>query len=286
MELTRFLHWSKPMSRAPSRLTCFALTLLAAAAAGAAEEDPSNDPRPADGSPPGESKSYNWGLGVAGLSQQQAYTGIDRNNMAIPLIYFENRWVELFGPWLDIKLPGIEWGEDQALSFTVRTQLFGFDGYEPEDAPILSGMAERKSGIFAGPSVKWRNPVVDVFGEWSFDVSGNSKGQRINFGLERQFHVGERLMFTPSATASWLDRKYADYYYGVRSGEARASRPAYLADSTLNVELSMRTDYLLDQHQAVFVQLGYTMLGTEIKDSPLTDRSGETMALLGYLYRF
>jgi MipA family protein len=264
------------MLRAPSRLTCFALTLLAATAAGAADQE----------GPPEDSKSYNWGLGVAGLSQQQAYAGIDRNNMAIPLIYFENSWVQLFGPWLDLKAPSIKWGEDQELSFAVRTQLFGFDGYKAKDAPILNGMAERKSGIFAGPSVKWSNPFVDVFGEWSFDVSGNSKGQRINFGLERQFHVGEHLMFTPGVTASWLDKKYAGYYYGVRNTEARAGRPAYTADSTVNAELSLRTDYLFDQHQAVFLQLGYTMLGSEIKDSPLTDRSGETMALFGYLYRF
>ena len=275
-----------PMFRTPARIACLALTLLVASAAGAAEKDSSTNAPPADEHSAEDSKSYNWGLGVAGMSQQQVYTGIDRNNMAIPLIYFENRWVQLFGPWLDLKLSDIELGEDRSLSFALRTQLFGFDGYKAKDAPILNGMAQRKSGIFAGPSVKWSNPIVDVFGEWSFDASGNSKGQRINIGLERQFHVGERLMFTPGVTASWLDKKYADYYYGVRSAEARSGRPAYIADRTMNTEFSLRTDYLLDQHQAVFLQLGYTVLGSEIKDSPLTDRSGETMALLGYLYRF
>jgi outer membrane protein len=216
----------------------------------------------------------------------EAYTDIDRFNIAIPLIYFENRWVELMGPWLDVKLPGLEWGEKQELKFALRTQLFGFDGYKPDDAPILSGMAERKNGIFAGPSFKWSNPVVDVFGEMQFDVSGNSKGQRASIGLERQFHVGERFMITPSVTTTWLSDKYADYYYGVRSSEVRVGRPAYTAESTMNAEIALRTDYLLDQHQAIFVQMGYTTLGSSIEDSPLTDGSSETMAFLGYLYRF
>jgi outer membrane protein len=263
------------------------LTLFAATAASAAEQGgPPGSGPPGGGPPDGESRSYAWGLGVGGISQQKAYAGIDRDNIAIPLIYFENQWVQLLGPWLDLKVPGIELGQDQELSFALRTQLFGFDGYEADDAPILTGMSKRKSGIFSGPSVKWSNPLVDVSAEWLFDVSGNSKGQRVSFGLEKQFHVGEHFMITPGATAVWLDQKYANYYYGVRSTEARAGRPAYVVDSTVNAELALRTDYLVDQRQMVFLSLEYTALGSEIKDSPLTDRSGETMVFLGYLYRF
>jgi outer membrane protein len=269
------------MLRVHARITLFASTLLAASAASAAEQDSAG----ADSGE--ESTSYSWGLGIAGLSQQQSYADIDRNNFAIPLIYFENRWVELMGPWLDIKLPGLEWSEDQELKFALRTQLFGFDGYKAKDAPILNGMDERKAGIFAGPSFKWSNPIADVFGEAMFDASGNSKGQRFSIGVERQFRIGERFMITPSVTATWADKKYADYYYGVRSAEARADRPAYsIGDSTVNTELTLRADYMFDQRQAVFLQVGYTALDSQIKDSPLTDRSGETMVLSGYLYRF
>ncbi len=100
------------------------------------------------------------------------------------------------------------------------------------------------------------------------------QGQQASLGLEHTWFVGQRFMFTPSATLTWLDRKYADYYYGVRSTEARADRPAYFADSTMNAEFELRTDYLIDPKQMLFVSLGYTALGSEIKDSPLTDRSG------------
>jgi MipA family protein len=279
--VTRNLHWSKFMPRTTTRITCFALSLLAVATAGAADQGP-----PPDGNSSDDPTGYSWGLGVAGFTQQQSYTGIDRMYAPIPLIHFENRWVELMGPWLDFKLPSLSLAEDQELKFTLRTQLFGFDGYKAKDAPILNGMATRKNGIFGGPTFKWSTPVVDVFGEGMFDLSGNSKGKRMSMGIERQFHVGERLMFTPSATAIWLDKKYADYYYGVRAAEVRSGRPAYVAGSTVNTEVSLRADYFLDEHQAVFMQLGYTALGSKIKDSPLTSRSGETMAFVGYLYRF
>jgi outer membrane protein len=276
-----------PMLRAPTRLTSLALTLLAATAAGAAEQqDGSPDGGPGGPGGPGDGKSYSWGLGLAGISQQLAYTGIDRDNIAVPLIYFENRWLQLFGPFLDIKAPGIKWSEEQELSFTGRIQFFGTNGYEADDAPILNGMAERKSGLFAGPTAKWSNPYANVSLEWMLDAAGVSKGQTIKLGLEHSFQSGGHFMFTPSVAAIWLDKKYADYYYGVRSAEARAGRPAYVADSTMNVEFSLRTDYMIDPRQAVFLSLGYTALGSEIEDSPLTGRSGETQVFAGYLYRF
>jgi len=263
------------MNSARARLASLGLALVAASAAGQ------------EGAPePEDSRSFSWGLGLAALTQQQGYSGIDRETIAIPVIYFENAWVQLFGPWLDIKLPELEWRGEQKLEYGVRTQLFGFNGYEADDAPILAGMDERKSGIFAGPFAKWSNPIVDVSLEWLVDASGNSEGQRTTLGLERQYHVGEHLMFTPGVTATWMDEEYVDYYYGVRGAEARAGRPAYSAGSTMNADFSLRTDYLFDRHHAVFGMLQYTALGAEIKDSPLTDRSGETMVLLGYMYRF
>jgi MipA family protein len=270
------------MLRVHARITVFALTLLAATAANAAERDPSADPDSGE-----ESKSYSWGLGVAGLTQQLAYAGIERENIAAPLIYFESQWLSLLGPNLDFKLPELKWGEEQEFGFSIRTQLFGFGGYEAEDAPILSDMEERKAGITVGPAFQWSNPIVEVVGEWMFDVSQNSEGQRASLGLQRRFEVGKRFALTPSVSAIWMDSKYADYYYGVRSAEARADRPAYiLEDGAVNSEVALRADYMLDERQTFFVNVTYTQLDSKIKDSPLIDRSGETMLFAGYLYRF
>jgi outer membrane protein len=54
----------------------------------------------------------------------------------------------------------------------------------------------------------------------------------------------------------------------------------------LNTSLGVRTDYMWGEHHALFLQAEYTALGSEIKDSPLTDRSGESRLFLGYMYRF
>lgn len=230
-------------------------------------------------------ESYSLGLGVAGMAMQKPYTDSEDDYMPIPVIYFENQWVQLIGPTLDLKLPGLTWGEEDALSFSARLEYDG-SGYKQSEAPVLNGMSERKSGILAGATVNWDSPLLSVSAEVMFDVTGHSNGGRFSIGLERTYFVGERVMISPSAKATRLDRRYATYYFGVLPGEARAGREAYSPGSTLNASLGVQTDYLWGDHHALFLQAEYTALGKAIRDSPLTDRAGEAMLLLGYMYRF
>jgi outer membrane protein len=262
------------------RLVFLASTLLVAHAAAAGEQNPSTD-EGLRGEPP----SYIFGLGLGGIARQQAYAGIDRDILPIPIVYFENRWLQLIGPAVEFKLPGLAWGGEQELSFGLRAEFDG-SGYKAKDAPVLQGMARRKNGVLAGISAKWSNPLVELKGEWMMDASSASEGQRIRVGVERAFQAGERFTLTPGASATYLDGKYADYYYGVRAGEARAGRPAHVVDATVNAGFALRTDYMIDRKQMLFLQAEYTALGNEITDSPLVSRSGETSLFLGYLYRF
>jgi MipA family protein len=255
---------------------CVAITLLATTTAGAAE--------PADG-PDGEPPASSWGIGIAALTMQQAYTDIDRNNFAIPLFFYDSARFSLFGLGGEFKLPALKLADDQELTFGLGLQIDP-GGYKAEDSPFLVGMDDRKGGLWTGLTSTWSNPLVNVSAQWMTDASSYSKGQRMSLGLERSFFVGDKLMFTPSVTAMWMDDKYADYYYGVRKSEARIGRPAYIAESSMNTQFSLRTDYMMDEHQALFLLLEYTALGSEIKDSPLTDSASETMVLGGYLYRF
>jgi MipA family protein len=233
----------------------------------------------------GDEESYSWGLGVAGMAMQKPYTDIDRDYMLVPVIYFENRWVQLIGPMLEFKLPEKSWTEENALSFGARVEYDG-SGYKQSEAQILNGMAERKSGILAGAAAKWESPLLSVYAEVMFDATSYSEGRRFSFGLERTFIVGEHVMITPSVTAIQLDKKYANYYFGVLPGEARAGRGAYMPGSTMNASLAVQTDYMWGDHHVLLLQVDYTALGSEIRNGPLTDRSGESMLFLGYMFRF
>ncbi|WP_460078808.1 MipA/OmpV family protein [Pseudomonas sp. H3_H05] len=229
--------------------------------------------------------SSSWGLGVGAISSQQPYTGIDRDNKAIPLIYFENEYLRVFGPNAEVKLSQLEISDTQQIDFSLVGQ-YDFSGYDADDSRVFDGMSDRKSSFWAGAKVQWHTNLVDVHAEWLADVSGNSKGQRFNLGLERTWRLGEHITLTPHVTAMWQDNKYVDYYFGVRDSEARIGRAAYAGKSALNSEFGIRGNYMFDQHHSVFLDIKATRFASEIKDSPLVDRSTENSALFGYLYRF
>jgi len=250
-------------------IAALVLGLCATAAAGAARAE----------------EASSWGLGVAAFSAKQAYTGIDREKRALPLISYDNQYVRVFGPVVEFKAYSADLGGGQRLDLRVVGK-YDFSGYEAADAPILNGMRERKGGFWGGAKATWRTGVVDISAELLADVTGNSKGRRASVGVEKNWRIGEHVILAPRASATWVDKNYVDYYYGVAAGEARAGRAAYVGKSGVNAELGLRGTYLIDAHHAMFLDLGVSKLARKIKDSPLVDRATENRVGLGYLYRF
>lgn len=227
-----------------------------------------------------------WGLGLAVVSAQKAYKGTDRETKALPMLSYENRYVKLSGPNLELKLPGLELSDSQRLKFGVVAKLFGGSGYEASDSPALVGMAERKSSAWAGAKVEWENDLADVKLELLGDASGRSEGKRVVLGVEHKWKLSPKVMLVPQVGVEWVDKNYVDYYYGVRASEAMAGRAAYIGKSTVNAEISLAGIYRFDKHHSMMLNVGVKSLGKEIKDSPIVDRSTENRVMLGYMYRF
>lgn len=270
MPLTQPIHPSSRRRVAPPACA-FALSIAAAAAAA----------QPADAGPPAAS----WSLGLGVVSMQKPYAGIDREDKLLPVLRFENQYLRVFGPQVAVKLPSVGLGGAQRLDFSLVGKYDG-SGYEADDAPILGGMQERKAGFWAGAEAQWKNDVADVKATWLADASGHSKGQKFSLGLERTWRLGGKVMLTPRVEATWHDKKYVDYYYGVRDTEARLGRAAYAGKAGTGAEAGLRGVYLFDQRHSVFMDVAVSSLPRQVKDSPLVDRSTENRVLLGYTYRF
>ncbi|WP_093220429.1 MULTISPECIES: MipA/OmpV family protein [unclassified Variovorax] len=224
-----------------------------------------------------------WGLGLAVGSRQSMYAGKKRDTVGGPLISYENRWVRVLGPGLEVKLPSIELGPRSSFNFGLVAN-YDQTGYEADDSPTLAGMAKRKGGVWLGANAGWRTDLVDLKVTWT-GASGNSKGQKIRLGAEKSFSTGS-FVFVPRLSVTWLDKKYVDYYYGVRAEEATVTRPTYLGQATVATEIGLRSTYLINPHHSVFMDVSMTAMGKEIKNSPLVDRSNQTQVLVGYSYRF
>jgi outer membrane protein len=222
-----------------------------------------------------------WGLGLGVGIARSPYRGISQRTVGIPLIDYENSYVRLFGNTLDVKLPQVG-----PVRFSIRTKVALGEGYKDSDSSFLTGMDTRSGGLDIGLAAMVPTPYAKLTMEWLGDASGHSKGQQLKFGIEHPFVWDRRFELTPALGVSWLDKKYVDYYYGVKPTEATAARPEYQGKATTNLEAALRMGYVIDPHQRVFFELTETHWGSGITNSPIVDKTTTPGVRLGYLYRF
>lgn len=220
-----------------------------------------------------------WGIGLGAAVIERPYRDYDDETKAIPIVYFENRWLDINGGRIDFKI-----NESEVLDFRVRAR-YALDGYETDESDYLQGMQERDDSAWVGAAVIWKNPIAEVSAEYLIDAMDNSEGSRGRIQVERRFGMG-RFGLTPRVAAEWVDQKYVAYYYGVLPGEATEDRPFYEGDATVNVEAGLRLDYSPAQRHTFFLDVGTVSLGDEIKQSPLVERSAQTRISAGYLFHF
>lgn len=230
--------------------------------------------------------SSHFALGIGVKSEKTPYKGRDRENQVLPLIQYENRYIEIFGPGIAFRLPELDISDSQQINFSIVGEFDGSSGYKDDDAKSLAGMHKRKSSFWAGGRMTWKTELVDVTTEWLGDVSGNSKGMRVNLSLEHSWQFGQHLMLTPRLDARWYDRKYIDYYFGVRKDEIRADRAAYSGKSGINAGIGVQVAYMFGESHSLIMDMEASGLSSAIKDSPLVDQSNQNNIMFGYIYRF
>jgi outer membrane scaffolding protein for murein synthesis (MipA/OmpV family) len=234
----------------------------------------------AQSAPAADASQTFFGLGVGLNTERSPYAGVGNETHVIPLVNYESRLLSIQGQSADLHLLG-----DEKLSFSARAE-YGFgDGYKGSDSWALTGMSHRKESVWLGGVVEWDAGWGDVSASWTGDASGRSKGQQVGLALERDIPLGA-LQFTPRIAATWQDRDFVDYYYGVRASEARPGRAAYAGKSAINTELGVRAQYSLTPKQTVFLDLSANRVGSAIQDSPIVDRTWLPAVRAGYLYRF
>ncbi|WP_346730537.1 MipA/OmpV family protein [Caballeronia sp. dw_19] len=217
-----------------------------------------------------------WGLGAGVGLGESPYKGYGSKVTPIPLIYFDDKWVHALGTTLDLKI-----GKWSSVLFTLRAQ-YSLDGYTGADAPILNGMQNRKGAFWLGPALAWHTG----YGTLSGDVlTGGNKGQKANIGFAKALEYGS-FSFEPHIGAEWLSSKYVDYYYGVRSSEVRADRPAYTGKASYNVSVGAKLDYRFTRKQLVTFDVGVKHLSSGITDSPLVGKRYIPEVRLAYIYEF
>lgn len=258
-----------PLSTLPRLTLSIALSLVTAGAW--AQQSPA--------AAPAAPEAATWGAGLLLSTEASPYRGVGSERRALPALQFENRWLRVFGPVLDLKL------HDAANSSLALRARYADTGYQAKDSAFLAGMTERKNSVWLGAKAEGRNGIGQLSGEWLVDASNHSQGQQVKVVAETLKHVGP-IGIVPRLGLVWQDRRYVDYHFGVTASEASAGREAYAGRAALSTEIGVRLLHRLAPQHSVFLDMSATALGSAITDSPLVDRRWVSAARLGYVYRF
>ena len=219
-------------------------------------------------------------LGVAVRAEQSPYVGGGTRYDLLPLYLYEGKRVFLHGSRAGLKL--LDNGDERVDLFLDQR----FEGYADDRLPpSLAGMAERGSGLDAGVSYRYRQPWGTVQAEFLHDAAGFSKGSEMRLSYSYDWRSG-RLALRPSLTVAARSARLNNYYYGVRAGEATATRPAYEPGSGINTTLGLYATYELSDGWRLLGGVTRTSLDSKVKASPIVGTSAQTGVFLGAAYDF
>ncbi len=224
---------------------------------------------------PEELKGSVVGIGV--LASTQPYEGVDNSVSPVPIIV---------GRYKNFFVDGTSFGyivkETEELKLAVVGQP-RFMGYESGDSTMLDGMADRDWSFDGGLKLGWLHEYFNLDITGLVDLSNNHQGQELSVMASKEIKEG---LFTPRIGFKVLSDDVVDYYYGVLGNEARANRPAYEGDSTVNFVTGFAIGIPLGEEWAAVLDYEYETLGSDISNSPIVDESAVSTVVVGIVYRF
>ena len=166
-------------------------------------------------------------------------------------------------------------------------------GRTSSDSERLKGLPDLKGS----PSI--RGFVTYSLKPLTFELSvknefGSNPSTEVSFGTSFGFVPTPRLHLSIGADLSWVDSRFSRKYFGVTPAEAAQATAegnpltAYAPGSGFStVGMTATGVYALTRHWGIVSRLGLTdIIGTQPKDSPLTQRTFGVSFGIGGIYKF
>ncbi len=219
------------------------------------------------------------GLGV--LFRTEPIETVDNRIWPLPLLIM--RHGNFFIDGLEMGYHAVE-GVNGQINIIFRPRLEGFNA---NDSAFLDGMADRDFSIDGGIASTWRQETLEVKFSAVTDVLRKNKGKEMTLSVGNTYILtGRMLLFTPSLGLRWQSEELINYYYGVIPTEARADRPAYKGEATMNYTAAINATYSLSKRSTLFADVEYERFGDDISDSPLVEGEQIFTVFFGYGWQF
>jgi len=220
-------------------------------------------------------------LGLGAYTAKSEYKDLKNSSGAVPLIEYQGDGWSVSPGGLSVDLLG---DEDAPLKVSAILESGGSE-MDASDSKSFSGVKDRDASIDLGLQMSYAVGAGSIDGTLTGDVSSTHKG----YGLDVSYSHNIPLFgghFQPTAGVEFKSADYTDYYYGVSSSETATGRAAYQAGSAINPYLSYSYFYPINENVSLIHSTSVSFLDSEIKDSPLVDRSNTWSSFVGVGYKF
>ena len=141
--------------------------------------------------------------------------------------------------------------------------------YEENDSPALSGLGDRDGTLMAGLGFRYEIPGgANLSLRYEHDVLDRIGGGSATARISKGFQAGS-LRFAPQLQINWLSADLTNYDFGVSSGAATVTRPAYNTGSSISYEAGIAGFVELTEDWRIVLNLSAEFLPDEIVNSPI-----------------
>lgn len=220
-------------------------------------------------------------IGLGFLDQYAPFNGAPSQTFMIPFLSVKQGAFFLEGLETGIQLDTNLGSVTPSLSLFVAARSPG-------------GQDRQKITVDAGARLSLATKLGTISGEFRHDVTGTFDGSELIARYSYPIAAG-RFTITPSVQASWLDRKAANYMYGITAAQRakmitkqrRVVLPvAPITDDALNLGGDLAMSFRLNQRLTLIATAGATALDKSIHRSAAIEQKWEAQSAIGLTYRF
>lgn len=223
-----------------------------------------------------------WSIGAGAAVEMYPYKGIDNKVSPLPTIVYEGEHFYIRG----IGAGAYVWKDSQnQLSLDLYYSPLRFRASKSDDRQMKK-LDNRDSTMMGGVSYKHTADWGIIRTSFSADMLDESNGLRADAAYLHPFVLND-LKITPGVGAVWYSSNFNDYYYGISGKEsARSGLDKYEADSSWSPYAELTATYKINNSWSTYATGRYTRLASEVKDSPMVDRSYSAIVAGGVTYTF
>ena len=232
---------------------------------------------------PGAEARFRAGVGL-GVGIAPNFPGSDRYRTGLAPVVFAG-----YGPmFFALNQIGVRAYRDQRWIVSGFLALNG-GRKESEDAR-LQGLGNINRTFRAGVRVTYREGPFIAVGQVSTDVAGENQGTIARLDLFGRTRAGERTVLYGGPGLTWVDKEYAQSYFGVTAEQSANSnvglRPFNAGSGVNSVRLSGGAFHRFGGKWIGMANLSAARLTGDATHSPITEVKEEFLFFSGLMYVF